>query len=291
MRFNKIFLPLHYQSESLYMLKKNITTTVFLILSIVLLVSPFNQAFGQRLKGQIISYTDSYYSVREKFGKAIKGPKLNDSVFHDQYVVFDHIGNISECIEYNADGTVYCKFKGINGYDKNNLESIYVRIDPGIIIERKPFILESVKYNWGELYKMTYQNDINGHPVEETIFDLWGRVILKTTFKRDEKGNSIEEKFSDGTVDSYKYDNAGNKIEWTSRSSNSNIIVTTYKNNESGDIIEVNINNYFKSSFKFHYDVYTYKYVYDNQGNWIERTEYENGLPQRIIVKTIKYAL
>jgi YD repeat-containing protein len=264
-----------------------ISFQLFILLLFSLIIHP---AFGQRMKGKIKSFRDSYYSVHEKFGKIQKGPKLNDSVFHDEYFSFDQNGNISQEVEYNSDGTVYCTFKGRYGYADNNIESIYVRFDPEITIETKPFILESVKYSWGEKYKMTYKNDTKGQPTEETIYDLFGRVLNKIKFKRDENGNLLEESFSDGTVYKYKYDEKGNRIEWTSISSNSNIIVASYQYDDLGNIIEMNLNNYFKSTYKFHYDNFTFKYIYDDQGNWIERTDYEYNKPKRIVVRTIEYS-
>lgn len=247
--------------------------------------------FGQRLKGKVTSYRDTYYSVLEKFGKIKKGPKLNDAVFHDQYVSYDQNGNINHSIEYNSDGTIYCKFKGRADYEDNNVESIYLRFDPEIIIEKKPFIMESVTYSWGEMYEMKYENDSTGRPVEETIFDLMGNVLYKITIKRDEKGNSLDDKYSDGTVDQYKYDSKGNRIEWVSHSSSGSTSRTFVKYNEYGHMIEMITDNFFKSRYKFHYETYTYKYLYDKQGNWTERIDYENNKPQRIVIRAIEYSL
>jgi len=273
------------------MTKSHVMKIIYQRLILVLLFLMTNSTFGQRLEGKINSYRDTYYSVHDKFGKIQKGPKLNDSLFHDQCAFFDQNGNIIELVEYNADGTIYCKFKARYNYDDNNIESIYVRFDPDITIDRKPFIIESVRYSWGERYEMTYKNDSKGRPTEETIYDLFDRVLYKITIKRDEEGNSLEENFSDGTVSQYKYDDKGNRIECVFHSSNSNIIVTSYKYDIYGNIIEMNINNFFKSIFKFHYDNYTYKYLYDSHGNWIERTDYDNDKPQRIVVRTIDYSL
>jgi YD repeat-containing protein len=246
--------------------------------------------FGQRLKGKVLSYRDTYYSVCEKFGKIKKGPKLDDAFSHDQYVLYDQNGNITQSIEYNSDGTIFCKYKGGTGYEDNNVESIYLRFDPEIIIDRKPFIMESAIYGWGEMYEMTYKNDSVGRPIQETIFDLMGNLLYKITIKRDEKGNSLEDKYSDGTVDQYKYDDKGNRIEWVSRSSCGSTTRTSAKYNASGNVIEMITDNFFKSRYKFHYETYTYKYLYDTQGNWIERIDYENNKPQKIVIRTIEYS-
>jgi YD repeat-containing protein len=260
---------------------------IFIFGMILLMIRP---AFGQRLNEKVKSYRYSYYSVREKFGKIQKGHKLNDSVFLDQYVTFDQNGNITEEIEYNYDGTIHARYKAKFGYEDNNIESIYVKLDPQLVIDKKPFIMESVKYSWGEKYEMSYINDTKGRPVEETIYDLFGRELYKIKIQRDEKGHPVEDDFSDGSVDQYKYDEKGNLIEWVFRSSNSNVIITSYKYNDHGNVTEMNVNNFFKSTYKFHYDHHTYVYQYDASGNWIERLEYENDKPQRIVERTIEYS-
>jgi YD repeat-containing protein len=259
---------------------------IFLLVQLSLMI---NSTFGQRLNGKVKSYRDSYYSVLEKYGEIKKGPKLNDPNFHDEYVSFDQNGNVTQSVEYNSDGTIYCKYNGKYDYADNNIESIYVSFDPEIRILRKPFILESVRYSWGEMCKMTYKIDFKVRPIEQTIFDLMGRELYTITIKRDEKGNVLEENFTDGTVNQYKYDNKGNRIEWISRSAGGSATITSFKYDESGNIIEMNTDNFFKSTYKFHYEHSTYVYRYDDHGNWIERTEYEHDKPERIVVRTIEY--
>jgi YD repeat-containing protein len=268
--------------------KEKTTWKILLCMQLFLLICP---SFGQRLKGKVKSYKDSYYAVQEQYGKIKPGARLNDPDFHDEELFFDNNGNVTQSVEYNSDGTIYCKYKGRYDYVDNHIESIYVSFDPDIKVQRKPFILESLRYSWGEICKMTYKIDFKVRPVEETIYDLMGRVIFTIRIKRDENGNPLVDSFSDGTVDRYKYDNKGNRIEWVSVSPGGNTTIVTNKFDEFGNIIEKNINNFFKSTYKFHYDCFTYKYQYDNQGNWVERTEYDNDKPQKIIVRKIEYAL
>ena len=249
------------------------------------------QAFGQRLKGKVKSYKISYYSVYEQYGEIKKGPPLDDKRFHDEYVTLDQKGNFVQAVEYNADGTVYATHMGKYDYMDNNIESVYVTFDPEITIERKPYIVGSVRYSWGDVCKMVYKINFKGQPVEETIYDLVGREICKVSFVRDENGNSLEDNFSDGTVDRYTYDNSGNRTEWISRSPGGSTTVTSYKYDVSGNVTEKNINNFFKSTYKFHYDIHTYRYLMDKKGNWTERRDYENDKPQRIAIRTIEYGL
>jgi len=256
----------------------------------VLLLSIFSSTVGQKPSGNILSYSDTYYSVRDKFGKVKKGEKLNDSTFRDEYVSFEQDGKIIHLTEYNPDGSIYRKFKGRYGFGYNNIESLNVLLDLGTKIEQRPFLIESVKYSWGEKYEMTYKNDINGHPIEETIYDLFGRVLFKIILKRDEYGHLVEDNCSDGTVNRYTYDARGNRIEWIYRSSNKHFIITTYKYDVYGNIIEMNVTNSFKSVFKYYYDNFNYTYRYDERGNWVERTDFEFDKPCRIVERRIEYS-
>ena len=260
---------------------------IFLVAFLSLMIGP---TFGQKLNGKVKSYKDSYYSLHEVFGKIKKGAKLNDSIFRDEHVSFDHNGNVAQAIEYNANGTINSKFTGMGDYANNHIESVFIRFDTEIKIETKPFILKTVNYPSGELCELTYKNDTSGRPVAETIFDLMGRELFKITIKRDEKGNSLEYNFSDGSVDQFKYDNDGNRIEWISRTSSGHTTVTFYKHDVFGNIVDESINDNFKSSYKYHYEHNTYKYAFDKQGNWIERTDYEHDIPQRIVIRTIEYS-
>ena len=265
---------------------KNICSILLIFLVSTLSVP----VFGQKLKGKVLSYSDSYYSMHEIFGRIKKGAKLNDSLYHDQVVYFDQHGNVSQAIDFNADGTVYCNYKGMKGPADNNFESIFVRFDKEIRVDRKPFVIDLVHYPSGEICGMTYKNDEQGRPMDETIVDLMGRTLYVIEFKRDEYGNPTEEKFSDGTTNQFTYDDEGHRLDWISHTSRGNTIMTSFKHDSFGNPIEENINDFFKSSYKYHYEHNTYKYKYDKQDNWIERTDYEHDIPQRIVVRTIEYA-
>jgi len=57
-----------------------------------------------------------------------------------------------------------------------------------------------------------------------------------------------------------------------------------------GNVVEENIDNYFKSSYKYMIEHNTYEYQYDKQGNWTERIDYEHDIPVRMVVRTIDYS-
>ncbi len=257
---------------------------------LILITFTIHAAFGQKLTGKVKSYKDTYYSLHEVYGKLKKGPKLNDTIFHDQLVIFDPNGNVSQSVEYNADGTVNSKYQAQRDLQDNNMESVYVRFDPELIIEKKPFIIESVKYPSGEICAMGYKTDNLGNPMEETLYDLMGQLILSVKIYRNADGKPTEYKYSNGNTDSYKYDNLGNKTQWVSVTSTGNTTKTNYSYDAHGNIEVEEIDNFFKSSYNFHIEHNTFSYKYDKFGNWTERIDYEHDIPQRIIVRTIEYS-
>jgi hypothetical protein len=259
-------------------------------LFVILLSALINSASGHMLKGNVVSCKDVYYSVRDQFGKITAGSPLKDSLYHDQSLTFDQKGNVTELTEYFYDGTVYCKFKGSSAYADNHMETVFVRFDPGPVAERLPFIIESVRYGSGEMCDMTYVNDSAGRPVEESISDLMGNIVYKISFKRDKYGNILSDQFSNGTTDIYKYDPKGTCRELITTPANIKPTVTSFNYDETGNLIERNVNNYFQSTFKYRYDILTYKYAFDKTGNWKQRIEYENGEPRRMVIRTIRYS-
>ncbi|MFZ4522169.1 MAG: hypothetical protein ACOYNC_10705 [Bacteroidales bacterium] len=246
--------------------------------------------YGQKLNGRVISYHDTYFSIHEVFGKIKKGRHLNDTLFHDQQAVFDRNGNTVMLTEYSPDSAVNNKFYGEITGENNQMESVYVRFDQEITTDKKPFILNAVKSASGETCSMTYKNDTNGRYIEETIYDLMGHMILTINVKRDDLGKPISCQYSDGSSDHYQYDIRGNRSEWRSRSPKGQIVTTTYKYDDHGNIIEENINDSFKASYKYHLEHNTFSYRYDEMGNWIERTDFEHDIPQRIVIRTIVYS-
>ncbi len=259
----------------------------FILLPILLL--SFNISFGQKLKGRVKSYRDSYFAISGTFGVMSKGTKLHDSSYRDQYVVFNEAGNVTQVTEYNPDESVYCTYKCNDGYKDNLFESLIVRFEQEPKIDRKPFIIESVNYHWGEWCAMLYRNDSTGLPAEEIIYDMMGREMFSIRIKRDAKGNPVEYHNSNGTIDWYKYDTKGNRIEWITGTSNGAAIIRTYKYDVNDDILEEQIDDLYKANYHFYNEIYTFVYQYDKHGNWIKRIDYEQSIPKRMVLRTIDY--
>ena len=263
-------------------------TISYITLLLILLLS-FNASFGQKLKGKVKSYRDSYFGISETFGILSKGIKLEDSAYRDQYVVLNETGNVSQVTEYNHDESVYCTFKCKSDYKDNHVESMYVMFSQEARIDRKPFLIETVNYHWGEWCAISYRNDSTGLPAEEIIYDLMGRELFKIRIKRDAKGNPVEYHNSNGTIDWYKYDIKGNRVEWITGTSNGAAIIRTYKYDVNGDVVEEQVDDLYKANYHFYNEVYAFVYQYDKHGNWIKRIDYEQSLPKRMVQRTIDY--
>ncbi len=87
---------------------------------------------------------------------------------------------------------------------------------------------------------------------------------------------------SDGSLSnrsSFKYDDKGNKIEVNLYNSDKSLNLTSvYKYNVEGDVIEENTYNVDGSiNFK-----YFQKYIYSNNGNWLQVITYKDGIPVKM---------
>jgi hypothetical protein len=230
--------------------------------------------------------------LNEVFGRIKKGSRLIDPLFHDQFITFDDRGNALELIEYRADGTILTSFTAISCNESNNYESVYIRYGHEPVIDKKQFMIESVNYNSGsgEFCFITYVKDQHGQPIEEIISNLMGRVLYTIKINRDEKGNPTKYRFSDGSVHLNKFDSKGNKIESILNTYGGNTIQTYYKYDFMGNVIIEEVDNFYISTYKYHIEYNTFKYQYDSIGNWTERIDYEHGIPQRMVVRTIEYS-
>ncbi|MBV7440439.1 hypothetical protein KRX57_03330 [Weeksellaceae bacterium TAE3-ERU29] len=135
------------------------------------------------------------------------------------------------------------------------------------------------------------------------------------TYKYDERGNLIEERITrakDGSSAGYKinsYDESNNKIE-EKKYSSAGVLDTRniYKYNEKGELIQQSIytsdklysNIYYKYNNrgerieeKYEYSSIiinsTYKYKYDEKGNWINRIEFIDDKPKYIEERKYEY--
>lgn len=168
----------------------------------------------------------------------------------------DHKNNIVEEDVYNSKGKL--KSKTINRYDKNR---------------NKIEMILSKENDEDYGFKSSYKFDENNYMIEEATYSLKDKLKYKFTYKLDKSGNVIEENSYDsnnelqGTSIS-KYDKYGNEEERQYKAIKE---VDNYKGEPNGTTNR------------------KYKYKYDENGNWIEKIEYVNYIPKKIIEREIEY--
>ncbi len=275
------------------------------------------------LKGNVKSFTHRNFYAGEKFGEVVK---KDEKLFERSYKEFSKKGNELKRIVYDHNGkAVYeytfkrDKYGNIidqNFYDsEGNLKYNFTfKYDAkGDIIERNTY--ENLD---GELKKArVYKNESNENKMEATEYDLEGNFMskydakgnlierdypspidFKFKFKYDINGNKVEESVyyldneqgREGDLESkskYKYDAKGNKIEYVRFDSKGNLeSKEAHKYNAKGDVIETSEygdENILK-------EVFTYKYKYDQEGNWVERIKLDKkDEPSEITEREITY--
>lgn len=236
------------------------------------------EKFGEITKGDIVKFSFTATAIIMHTAYNEKGNKTEGTEFDTNHKIlrnsnykYDEKGNIIEGNWYNGDGSLSDKFTC--KYDKK-----------GNIIE----------YNWyrgdGSLSnKFTYKYDKKGNMIERNLnfYDTYGELSSspKDIFKYDEKGNMIERNVYDADKKItnrhiWKYNKKGKKTEMNSYKDG--VLIDTRK-----------YDNYENEIYSYDTDyggAITYKYKYDNQGNWIERIEYsENNNPYEITEREIEY--
>lgn len=132
----------------------------------------------------------------------------------------------------------------------------------------------TTEYNKNGLPCLQVQYDENGNETQscDTKYDKLGNVVEETI--RDARGNKVAQ-FS------YKYDNRGLQIE-------KNVVRVDYK---CSILSEYDNHGYVtkRVTKSRETETWTFSYVYDEQGNWIERTSFNEGFPVAKEKRIIEY--
>ena len=279
-----------------------------------------NDLSEQKLTGKVKSLTEYSYEV-----KKIHGKQQNVLIGKNGYN-YNEQGNKSIEYTYNPDGTLDAK-------------SVFIYDEKGILIEEDSYnpdgssgFTNTYKYDrrgnitsiklydtYGSLFVRTASDyDNNNNETEEINYtqilenDRHKDIVLnKTTWRYDDKGNMIEERYyeRDTTMTRhtfYKYDENGNKVE-QSKWESGITLKTTYKYNSDGNPIEetqYDAGNYIALKIITTYDdkgnetqerfydrdnnlqtQTIFQLSYDKNGNWIRKTQLDND---KIIVITVR---
>ena len=248
---------------------------ILVIVSILVLPSCNNkeQTFAEKchFKGAVVSFTDTIWSVNEKFGepqkKWIEGitkVDLNENGQITTVTNYDEDGDItgkelqvwrdkyrlSERVVYGEDGNMAIKFIYSYNGDKLNQTTVH-HYDENNVIEKLYYTYEGdraaqiVGTKGGKKMKTTYSylDDNDSYKEVEVSYDGEKSV---TTFYLDDSDRVIK-MLADGDTYTWQY-------------------------NEKGDELKITTSPF----------VYTFTYKYDEKGNWIEKiktSKYGNESP------------
>ena len=224
------------------------------------------------LKGNIKFVKEINYGANERFGEIDKEERFGLSE-----LLFDRKGNIVEQ----------------KSYDKN--ESLTEKVLKNY--NEKGNIIETNTYDSkGQLIsKIKYEHNVRGVAIEEKVYDYNGKLLVKRMNTHDDKGNIIESNsfLSDdvlGSKDVFVYSNS-NLIEVRSfKGDGALATIWNFKYDNKNNKVESNFVSEspfseFNKKIKF-----SYKYeVFDKNGNWIKRIEYEDEIPKSITEREIEY--
>jgi YD repeat-containing protein len=249
----------------------------------------------QNIKGQVQNIELKNYYLNEDF---------KDSNFYTlsfkEITKYDTNGNLTEYRYYNSREVF--ESKKIYNYDFNNnligilfFDSLsnltdeinykYKYDESGKIIEHN-FIDET-----DQITNCRYYYDKLGNVIEKKYFDIDNNLQNIEIFKYDYNGLLIETKDLNGDAEiddkeCYKYDKNGFLIEETIYDNDSEIYeVKQYILDFNGNPLKIYRFDSNKNLLVF----LNYEYIYDSQGNWLEKSLVENQKKKFIKVRNITY--
>ncbi len=257
---------------------KNLTLLLICITNVVFSqIKPNNDLFKLNLKGKVASISEPTF-LQEYCDTTFIMIKL-----------FDELGNINETkVDDYRCHNFSTKVKIV--YDSKKRIDFVMNSQMGIDQQKFEYNSknELISYldseNDNHFYTHKYKYDQKGNQIEMKVFEEIdpaydkilkdnGNLLYKITITFDEKDNAIKKEYFNKTnlktrIESFKYDQNGDVIE----SNGSNRLKNTEKNP-----------TYLDTPTK------TYKYILDEQKNWISKTEYIDSKVTNTTTREIKY--
>lgn len=264
-----------------------------------------NDLYKENVKGEAISITETTYEAIEKFGEIVTGEQISHTVTRH----YNEKGDLYYSAWKNTSGRLDTKMFYKYDEEDNLVEQDWVEVSP--VRDTGHMFEESYESLKG---KFKYKYDKRGNQMETNWYDGDGKLIERVTFKYDTVNNtnersrySADSRLIEKTVE--KSDANGKIIEAAIFLSNDKLKETSiYKYNEQGDIIEKCIYGPnripkkriiyenrepvgelgYNSTGELEYTL-SFEYKYDENSNWISKTEYKNSLHFKIIERKIIY--
>ncbi|PKH68903.1 hypothetical protein CXF59_01095 [Flavobacterium sp. ALD4] len=244
-------------------MKKIIYTLFVLIFFSCSIENKKNSLEEEKIFGKAKSIREISYVAHDKFGKVSKGEIKGDILHQDFLKKFNNNGNNIETIIYSSDGSLYEKY--INKFDEKGNE-----------IEKNIYDSNNI-LKWKYLIKF----DDKGNMTEKNYYNSDGNLNSKETNKYDDKGNKIEENYygieqisgseSFSTRWTFKHNDQNKSTEWYYHiPGNEPLLNYIYKYDDNGNQIEWSGYNLGIPNFKTYAN-------YDINGNLLELKSYETN--------------
>jgi hypothetical protein len=273
-------------------------------------------------KGKMISKNIYLFNEnRKEIQDTLYRPSATNVLTKFQY---DDSANVTDMSSFRLDGKLICRFKFKYDGNNNKTEERYYNAADSLeykmilIYDSNGNLIKSTNHKTKEnkdiLFTAKYDNRNN--EIEAVINaedSIYGYKLIE---KYDAKGNKTEQSsYSFKGVLNYKstftYDSVGNITEWYTYNADTSLDYKyAYKYNTERKNTEAvqtdsdgkqnkctcNYDDHSKKTETVKYNIdgtvglrQTFKYVYDEKGNWTSMTEYVNNVPKTITEREIKY--
>lgn len=249
-----------------------------------------------------VAYTDTSGSLQSKttFEYDEEGNKIKtfyyrgDSLSSEETCWYDEKGHLLKLLSFDKSTTYYKYDKQGNKIEETCYSDSILMHNSFWKYDEKDTKLEEVYYSADTLQsRFTYKYDEQGRKLEELYYNPDSSLNAQTTYTYEE-GLRIEET-KDYGLDSVLQGHSISKVyekdnlsEVSFYNTEGKLIETiSQRFNDKGNLIEHRSVKFISSSR--HTDTWTWLYEYDDKGNWIQKTELLNALPQTKTVREIVY--
>ena len=186
--------------------------------------------------------------------------------------------------------------------DENNrpikrevIQNDTVQLTYSVEYDKNNNVISESEFKFGDVPVKFIDRSFNNQNLKETEkvieYRTWDTIRIENKYFYDKNNKLIVEKFNienDSTFDETKnkyHKNGELKESITVIGDNEFALIERNLYNENGDLIEKSV----KTTDGKTNDVWRYDFKYDLENNWIEKIEFKNDKPLRIVKRTIEY--
>ncbi|MDL2254664.1 hypothetical protein LJB78_00080 [Bacteroidales bacterium OttesenSCG-928-J16] len=253
----------------------------------------------ENLSGKVRSYQEISYEAIMLDGAAVKGARKREFPWsYDRRKEFNESGFIvKDCHLGSSEEKTFC-YKNI--YDEKNRKLESIGVDAAGDIKEKTFFQynekgEALEHRSfvGDILKEAgkYEYDSDGNIAAAFFYNASGEMESKEYFQYNEKGFLTEKRIlsPENQIENcfiYKRDKKGNMLEMKFFRKDMEPGGTySYQRDKKGNIVEEHF--YHSNGTLLNKTIFRYKY--DKQGNWIEKTVLKEKTATFILERTIEY--